>query len=362
MYQKLMAQTRPGTKKVVEPFIQRWMAYVQKLCQRQAEVLAEANQGITEMIAANPLDQVPITGAFSAVTARFQNIRRKVDRAREKLFDEMSPALDEIEIQEGQEELAVHQIKEIILRQASDLMQDIEKQWIMMQTRKGAEWARAMYPLAAREAEQPQPCPNCAAQIQMGVMYASVNITCPYCKSVVTMQPGLAASLYYQGLGVHSLADEQTLDIWSGLNDLEYEYGKKRVPTDMDRQQYIEATRRYWTEYYGAVRKLNPQYNRTVEEAVSAKLMHFDQGQTVDDKQNQHLYGKVHQAGKARDSNALLQLASSSGFSWDDAVRVMLEHGDRDGAVFVLRHYHKAEQEDDPIDQWIAYQIVHLQT
>ncbi len=363
MYDKLMAQLDPRTRGVITPFVQRWTAYLQKASQRQTDVLAEADQGISEIIAANPMDQTPISGALTAVDSRFKSIARKIDRAREKLSEELSLAIDELELHDERQQAVLQQIRGIMHFQAVDLGHDVEKQSALMGIKKTAEWARALYPFVQREGEQPQACPNCGGMLNVGILAAATNISCPFCNTVNTIQPGLAASLFYQGVGVHALAEEQNRELWIQMFDAEYRYNDLRVPTLSDRQRMLGAVSAYWTAYFTEVSRLNPNQPRTVAESVADRMAHYEHMRTVEDKQREQMFEQVHRILGARDVNGFnaYRVSLPDGqLDYDDAARVMLEHEDRDGALIVLRLQHKEEGEEEPFDTWGPRQIVYL--
>jgi hypothetical protein len=281
----LIQQLGPKTQAKVDPFLQRWAVFSGKVTQRSQDVAAEADRGLDEIVAQNPTDGGPIAGAFSAVRARYLSIGRKVDQAVDKLDEEWEEALSGVGGKDGER---VYTLFCQIRQEAAALRVELETTAEWLQARKGADWGRQLYQAAAKEWSQQLYCPQCGAPLPVVPQYHAVTEPCESCGSVTELSPGPAAA-YYFGSGVHHLAQEASFPQWQAMQAAQQEHDALTNPSQQDRDRFVGVVRAYWTAYYQTFIQLNPTYNRTLEQAVEAKLTHlttnvWDQGRGEADR------------------------------------------------------------------------------
>jgi hypothetical protein len=350
--EKLPAQLRQE----VEPLLQRWPTFVQKLSARVDEALAEAAQGLDGLIEQHAAAMGPMGAAMGAVKSRFHGLEQKLEEAREKVDE----ALWEIIFRDGVDSKVqdvVGVIRDEFLAEASSIQEELGARVEALETEKRAAWARRLQQVSREEIQQGVPCSNCAAPFQVQVYWRSNNENCPYCQAMNTVSPGPASSALYQGGGVQALAHEAAAEAWRKLQRAEARFNALRNRSERDRQVTIEAARRYWTIYYQTVASLDPGFDGDLEGAVAGRLRNYTFYDSGADKQGWAYLDRVLEAAGRRDETALRALMSGerphSVWGLDDVCDAIAERGDLEGAKLALGIRYELEGPSEPRDAWM---------
>jgi hypothetical protein len=354
MLDKLSGEARSK----VEPFLNRFDTFAQKITSRVQEIEAEADAGLSELIQGSPLDTGALSAGFSAVKSRIQQLGDKVQSAEEKLEEEWEESTGDLDL-EGEEQSAMYQLWFGLVNRSRDLQHKLEQWAEKIEVKKNADWARVLYKMAEQECTKPRSCPSCGASIEVSIQHAHSAVRCPHCDSVNELDIGQATGLYYQGNGVHSLAQETSFELWVAQHEAEKAYNAWRHPTDDDRKAYLDAVTNYWTAYYQATQKLHPGFKQTIEEAVGARLAHYHQYDPGKDQSDRAYYGQLVRLAKARDS-AALKAHMQNAEDLEECASAIHEHGDRDGAVLALQIQYQLEDEDEDQQEWIQEKLNEL--
>lgn len=354
MLDKLSQETRGK----VEPFVNRMQSFATKIQARVQEIKEEADAGLNELIQVNALDSNAIAAGFNAVKARIQGLGDKVQGAEEKLEEEWEEAVEDLDL-EGEEQSAVYVLWAGIVNKSRALQHKLEQWAEEIEAKKQADWARLVYKMAQQECQKERQCPSCGAGIQVEIQHAHSAVRCPHCDSVNELDIGMATGLYYQGLGIHALSHEAAFGDWIAQHDAELAFNAWRHPTDDDRKAYLDAARTYWTNYYQTTLKLHPGFNRTLEEAVDAKMSHYSAYDNAHDQKERAFYGKLVRAARAGDEAALRELMQNAEDVEECAVAIH-ERGDRQGAVMALKIQHQIEDEDEDLREWLQEKLAEL--
>lgn len=346
----------------VEPFIKRWESFSTKLWNRAEEVTIEAEAGLEELTGMNPLDSNVISGGFSAVESRYLGLSDKVEQAVEKLEGEWDEVMDDADLEDEDDSIA-GQLWTGILNQSRKLQLSIEKRKLTVTTKKYADWARKLYPLAEEECSQSRSCTSCGAAIIVDIKHVCIDYECPFCNSINEILMGEATGYYYQGNGVHSLAQEAAFEKQLAEMDAENAYHFYRHPTDTDRENYTNVARAHWRAYYEELAKVNPGFSKTVEQAVEERLKHYEFGDISSDREvtERAMFGSFLKLVRTGDKAKINELFDNfDEFDIDDAIVLVHEHGDRDGARLVLSVKYEREEEDEDYDEWLLEQMKEL--
>jgi len=237
MLDKLNAELRG----IVEPFVNRWKPFEGKLTGRAQDIENEANAGLDELVKMNPLDPNAISAGFNAVKARLQGLGDKIDSAIEKIEEEWEEATEDLELEEDQYPL-LSQVWFGIVRDSRNLQYKIEKWHESIEIKKNADWARLLFKMAQEECSKPHSCPSCGAGIDVTIQHAASAVKCPHCDSVNEINVGPATGYYYQGNGVHGLAQEAVFEKF--MAQLDGEKGLQRMASsDRRRSQEVFGSR-----------------------------------------------------------------------------------------------------------------------
>jgi hypothetical protein len=358
----MIDQLSPNLRAPAESAKQKWDGFVPKIDARVNEVLAEADAGLDELIAQYALDPGPMGAAFSALQVRFRGIGQKLDEAWSKIDGELDKVREAASTAKDHESLGhLWAAMRASYAQAKDR---IDLAYEGVHTRKNATWARALHTQAQRDSQQPVACTKCGGGIRQTVFHASSNATCTHCSAVNQLHPGMAAGLFFQGIGLHALSHEQAFQEWLAMFAAEKAYHGFRVPITRDREALLAAARAYWTKYYAVQRSMHPGFDDTfgsLDKAVESKLAHYGAWDPPVDVATRARFQAVVDAARTGDRGAIERaLGSNAGVDLDDAVRCVYEHGDPRGTIILLELQHRQEREDEPLPVWTGRQLARL--
>lgn len=226
----------------VAALVQRWDTFLGKVCSRADEVCAEADPGFDALIDVEVLDSVPLSSALSEFHARMLALGTKIDASWEKIDAELD-ALDE-------DDKYVH--RDAMLEKGRLARREIDRKSKVMQVKKAAKAAHGLWALAEQEMltmRTATKCTQCGAPIEPSVLHEASNVTCPHCKSVSVVRPGMATMMYFQGVGLHAFGEEAALDESAKLEDADERYKNKREKRKADVKAWVDAHRKYWRVY-----------------------------------------------------------------------------------------------------------------
>lgn len=357
-----MAELKPHLQQKVQPTVQRWEAFVAKVNQRVSDVMEEAQTGLDQLIASHATDAGPMGTALTAVQSRFRGIDDKVDTAWEQVEELLEEPLEEILDDDdlAQEDFdAVYGLQEQLRLGYDGLREHIETQYAWLEMRNQAAWARKLYEIVHEEAGRGLNCSQCGGAIENATFWQASNVTCPHCQSVNSVQPGMAAGLFYQGIGMHALSHEQAWNEWLAEQAAKKYYDDRRNQTAGDHARWLDAARAYWTRYYETTRSMNPGFTQEVAEAVQNRIAQYTSFEPPLSGIQREFFENVCVTAAKRDAAALEALLGDmpSGVDLDECATCLVEHGDRDGAVMVLDYRYRAEDEDEPKARWIRDQL-----
>jgi predicted RNA-binding Zn-ribbon protein involved in translation (DUF1610 family) len=212
---------------------ERWEAFLTKVTARAEEICAEADPGFDALIAAEVMDPVPLASAMSEFHARMMGLEKKIDESWDKL------GLDDDGLRE----------------QGRQLRKRIERQSKALQVTKSAKAARAVQKLAQAEMAKPVQCSSCGGPLEPTVRHEASNVTCPHCKAVSVVRPGMATLMLYGGGRLHAFGEEAALEESVRLEAAVERWHAAREKRKSDVDAYTQAHRSYWLAYargYGA--------------------------------------------------------------------------------------------------------------
>jgi len=216
-----------------------------------------------------------------------------------------------------------------------------------------------LYQHAQQEWAQPKTCAHCQAQLEVTLFHQATNVKCGHCDAMNDVPVGMASGLYFQGLGVHSLAREAAQAQWIAADDTEHWYKELRIQGQSDRTYYLQQWSAYWTVYFQHFLHFHPHHTETIEQGIAAKMAHYE---TYDHESEKRQRSEVDQAlavVQTRDPNAMAALQSGP-VDLDSLIIGIHERSDRAGTTQLLRLKHGWDDEDEQVDQWIAIEVSKL--
>ncbi len=336
----------------------RWQTFVGKVEQRLGEVMAEAEVGLDEVIAAEVVDPGPLSQAIQVVRARLHGLSQKVDESWDKIDGEIDAILEPMDVGPDWEAL---QAKRSALRRAGwGLREKIDLQVEIFRVKKEADAARALWAIVEKEMTEERTCERCGVTLRPGILRAPTSFPCPSCKAVHALRPGLAAAMFFQGGKVHSLAEETALGAWMELRIEEKRYQALRHPADEDRARFEAATLAYWRAYCAAYARHDPAWTpEHVEKEIAGRMGQFRAFDSEADTRGR--MGEILRLAKAGDAAGATRVAAArgdlAGSFASDAAEAAIERGDRAAATLLLGVQFDLERPGDPKSAWIKERL-----
>jgi hypothetical protein len=219
----------------------RWEAFLAKMASRLDETLAEAAEGLGQIVRAYPTDPLPLGNAINGVGHRVDELRDKI----EKTWDD--------DVEDKFRELDENGFWDRGLDKKGDAIQELDEKWHALRVRVYGDLYRQAYGIAQQELATPAVCTHCGAELEKPQREPR-SVACPYCRAVNQLFPGPATSMYFGG-GPHVFAEEQALP-------LRFVVERSRIQADRWRrdrswaQEPVESLRQwhdqelaYWTKY-----------------------------------------------------------------------------------------------------------------
>lgn len=336
----------------------KWTGFLGKVDARVKDVLAEANEGLDMLIAQHATDHGPMGAAFSALQARFHGLGQKVSDSWDKIDEEIDEITELDDLSEQEYELIYGARDQ--MRDAYDRMVDaLELHHSEVEMQKNADWARRLRAIAEEELKVELSCARCGAPYLTQDAAGASQQKCPSCGAVNEVMPGMAAGLFYRGIGAHALAQEQAWQKWLGERSAKAAFDARRHPTAYDLWVYHQAARDYWTAYYTAGKQIYPKFTEDVALAVEAKMKHYSAWDQDVEVQKRELFGRLVDASGKGDAAAVNQLIGSlpHHVDLDECIEALVERRHFPAAKHLLGIKYDQEGEDEPKGQWIAQEL-----
>jgi hypothetical protein len=220
----------------------RWRSFLSKIDERKSEILAEAEEGLGELMSAYPEDPMPLGNALQGLRFRFEDLKKRVEdtweQAVEPKFDEAGGGgfLD-----------AGHDSKQ-------DFLLGIDEAWAAFQARINSVFYKRLRPRAEALLGKPVECMYCRAALDIPVPHESVSLPCPFCHAVNQILPETAVAIYFSG-APDAAAAEAALPMRYAIERFRIEVDRKRRASNwgnesvesLDKWEAME--RAYWEKY-----------------------------------------------------------------------------------------------------------------
>jgi hypothetical protein len=221
---------------------ERWRGFLAKIDERKGEIVAEAGEGLAELMGAYPEDPMPLGNALTGLRFRFEELKKKVDDTWEQ---QVEPKFSE---QSGGGFLDAG------LDAKQDFLLGIDDAWGAFEARMQAEFYRRLRPRAEALLGKPVECMYCRAALDLPAPHESISLTCPYCHAVNQILPETAVAIYFSG-APHAFAAEAALPLRHAIERFRVEADRARRAAgwaaepvaSLDRWEAME--RAYWERY-----------------------------------------------------------------------------------------------------------------
>lgn len=340
----------------IEPIVNRWRTFFDKVQARFQEVLTEADAGYDEVMHIEIVDPAVLSGATSAVQARVRGLQDKVRDAWSKIEEEMSQVIQDTE--DSSECEKMYPIRSAEQERGLQLIDTMERQAEALRIHKEAKAARLLKEVADREMQAPKTCNHCSAPLSVPTPHKTTSVTCSHCQAVNSVHPGIATGLYYQGGALHNLAQEAALTEWQAQVQAEKRYKAWRHPLHEDWARFEKATETYWTAYLGAMKKLNPDWNEeTYDREFKARMGQWRQLTDPHNEQHRQHITTILELATTGDRTQVLQWFRKNRQRPDSFAEEVLEaaheHRLTKTLPLLLDVAHELSGTDDPKEEWV---------
>jgi hypothetical protein len=224
---------------------ERWQGFLSKIDERKREILAEAEEGLGELMGACPEDPMPLGNALSGLRFRFEELKKRVDDTWEQ------------QVEPKFEEASGGGFHDAGLDSKQDFLVGVDESWHAFEARMLAEFYRRLRPRAEAMLGKPVECMYCRAALDIPVPHESVSLPCPFCHAVNQILPETAVAIYFSG-APDAVAAEVALPVRYEIERFRIEVDRKRRATrwaaesveSLDKWEAME--RAYWEKYAAA--------------------------------------------------------------------------------------------------------------
>jgi len=221
---------------------ERWQGFLSKIDERKKEILAEAEEGLAELIGAYPEDPMPLGNALQGLRFRFEELKKKVDDTWEQAVEPMF------------EEAGGGGFLDAGLDSKQDFLLGIDEAWAAFEARMNGVFYKRLRPRAEALLGKPVECMYCRAALDIPVPHESVSLTCPYCHAVNQIMPETAVAIFFAG-APDAIAAEAAMPLRYEIERFRIEVDRRRRASgwanepveSLDRWEAME--RAYWARY-----------------------------------------------------------------------------------------------------------------
>jgi hypothetical protein len=221
---------------------ERWQGFLSKIEERKNEILAEAEEGLAELIGAYPDDPMPLGNALQGLRFRFEELKKKVDDTWEQAVE---PKFEEAD---------AGGFLDAGLDSKQDFLLGIDEAWAAFEARMNGVFYKRLRPRAEALLGKPVECMYCRAELDIPVPHESVSLTCPFCHAVNQIMPETAVAIFFSG-APDAIAAEAAMPLRYEIERFRIGVDRKRRASgwanepveSLDRWEAME--RAYWEKY-----------------------------------------------------------------------------------------------------------------
>ena len=237
--------------------VQRWQAFLDKIKQRFEEMMAQAVPGCTALLDATGLESVAMSNAWTGVVQQTHQLTWS-----DKVEETMEAAGIEDDAFDAQR------------AKGDELVEWIELERERTEVRIFADAARTIMAAAMEVLAKDFPCTQCKAALTIPQrFFRSAHVTCVYCNTVNTWEPGSRVRAV-EHFCTHHLAREAAWDEWVTMQATDrarhgYDESAKTL------KAYEAATIAFNTTYLRARIEVIPQYADQFDADLEGRMRQF---------------------------------------------------------------------------------------
>lgn len=241
--------------------IERWSGFLAKIEGRFQELMHEATIGCAQLFEARDHDPVAMGNAWSAIEVRVKDLRSKIsDTWHAQVDDALDQAPPGVRVRERGEALE-HRID--VGLEATRL-------------RIFADAARKLWVRALEDRPRALQCTQCAAALPMPETIRAVNVTCGYCHTLVTWEPGTRLRMI-EHFAVPILCDEAAWTCWLARREAERNRRGPRGDDFANLRGHEQAEIAYHRAWLEARARMLPEHAAQLEADLRGKMAAFYQ-------------------------------------------------------------------------------------
>lgn len=252
----------------------RLNAFCQKIAARHGDIMAEAESGCRDLVAANPQDPRPCLNALDAIDHR-------VGQLMTKLHDTWSGGVDDKFIEANVEGDPIS-FDELGLERVEAQELELNETWQRLKVGMAGYAYRAVWPHAQQAMSKPTMCSQCGAALKLPQRHQAVTHTCTHCDAVNQVVPEAPVQTYFSG-APHSFAEEASLEQRLTIERFRHEvdvnsrrqgYPKESIES-LDRWEAMEGE--YWRIYTTARAQITRESQQSQQEFIKSRTDYFRQ-------------------------------------------------------------------------------------
>lgn len=238
----------------------KWDGFLAKIKERFDQIMQESLVGCAQVYDQTQ-DYLPMNNAWTGMKSRGMQLQDKI----QDTWDE--------QVEDAYENAGANSRQEDAARAKGEAMKDyIEVETERVEIAIFCNAARKMH--AAAVANQPTPhCTQCSAPLQVPFTTRAVNVNCPSCGAINTLEPGTDAIMVNSFS--HYIAREAAWQEWVTMHRAEEAWRDARTASIQIIQAWEDAQIKYWTKYLQMEAQVRPEVADKFDKHLASKLHHF---------------------------------------------------------------------------------------
>ena len=241
----------------------RWDGFLAKIRERFDELMRESEVGCAQLLTQTNGDVVPVSNAWTGMRMRALGLFSKIS-------DTWSDS-----VQDKFHDIEAYERADAAWARAEHVRDQLEIELERIETKIFCGALRSLLAEAAVE-QAALRCSQCGAELPMGVILAMVELNCPHCGALNTVEPGPRARMAV-ALS-HYLWQEACWDQWLARRKAEQAVKDARTPTLAQFQAWEAAEIEFWTKWLEQRGTLMPNTMRDFDKELRGRLHQFYQG------------------------------------------------------------------------------------
>jgi hypothetical protein len=260
----------------------RWDTFLEKISTRFHELLSQTETLLPNVIELEDFDPTPFSVAWQGIESQAKDLMSKVQHTWQ---EQLSPMLEQIK-EDGEDDavnvgrslddyyIEYDQYYNLDRQKGRDIENQLTRELKNYEVRTFASAARKLQFKASEVLSKNFLCSQCKAPLELKQnFYRSYYLTCTYCQTVNTFEPGTIAR-NVEHFALHALAEENSLAAYFHYLDLENKFREQNSEDSIEvsSETLLKAYKVYAEQYLKTRIEIIPELKNNYEKDLASKV------------------------------------------------------------------------------------------